>query len=652
MQRTLSVGVRDGLHARPAAQLVRLAKSFTSAVVLERGGATADAKSPLKLMLLGVKEADEVTLRTTGDDAAAALEQIAAFLGGAEAGIAPAPAAAPVIAASVAPTLAETGRRGVPASDGVAVGPVHVHAHPGLPEPLGRIAPEAAPAEVERFHTALADTLASVSARAGTLPGADLQPIVEALADVAGDPEWARLVEERIAGGADAVAAVLLAGTDVAGRFEAMDDAYARARAEDIRSVSRAVVGTLLGWTATSLAEVPAGAIVVADEVTALDLSGAPLERIAGFLCRCGAATSHAAIVARSHGIPAVFGWDEPLERLATAKVVALDGTTGEVHLDPDAATIADFQARIRARQASVAALAPYRTISPRTRDGRAVTVAANIGSLRDIDPALEAGAEGVGLFRTELVFMETAELPSEDQQTAIYREVIERFRPRPVTIRTLDIGGDKPIPAIAFAPEDNPFLGWRGVRMCLDRPDVFLPQIRALLRAAAAGPLRVMVPMVSDIDEVHAVKALIDTCRADLAARGVAHGRFDLGIMVETPAAALLAPALAREVAFFSIGTNDLTQYVMAADRTNRQVARLCRPDHPAVIEAVRLVCVAAAVAGIPVAVCGEAAARAEMVPILVGLGVDELSMSAPAILRVKKQVTEIWAVPPEARP
>jgi phosphocarrier protein FPr len=245
-----------------------------------------------------------------------------------------------------------------------------------------------------------------------------------------------------------------------------------------------------------------------------------------------------------------------------------------------------------------------------------------------------------VGLFRTELLFMDRRTLPDEDEQTAIYSRLAQAFHPRPVVIRTLDVGGDKPVPGIVFPEEDNPFLGWRGVRMCLDRPDVFLPQLRALLRAAAVGNVQVMVPMVDDVDEVRRVKALMATCAEQLTREGVAWAQPKLGIMVETPAAALTADLLAQEVDFFSIGTNDLTQYVMAVDRMNPDLASLYRTDHPAVLRAIGMVCEAAKKAGISVAVCGEAAARPDMIPVLLDLGVNELSMSPSSVLRAKKIV------------
>jgi phosphocarrier protein FPr len=287
--------------------------------------------------------------------------------------------------------------------------------------------------------------------------------------------------------------------------------------------------------------------------------------------------------------------------------------------------------------------LQAYVRASPRTRSGKAIEIAANLGSLKEIDAALAVGAMGVGLFRTEFLFMERGRPPTEDEQAEAYTRLAAAFAPAPVIVRTLDIGGDKPAPGIDFPHEDNPFLGWRGVRMCLDRPDIFKPQLRALLRAALAGNIKVMAPMIAEVEEVVRVKSLIEECRAELDAAGVAYGAFDLGVMIETPAAALLADELAREVSFFSIGTNDLTQYVMAADRLNPRVAKLNRADHPAVLKAIAMICEAAGRAGLWVGICGEAAARPDLIPTFVAMGVSELSMSPASILRAKKCVIDL---------
>ena len=297
------------------------------------------------------------------------------------------------------------------------------------------------------------------------------------------------------------------------------------------------------------------------------------------------------------------------------------------------------MEAQERVRQG----LSAFRDVYPTTRDGRQIDIAANLGSLGEIELAQKAGAKGVGLFRTELLFMQGRSLPKEDEQAQVYHELAIAFHPHPVIIRTLDIGGDKPVAGIDFPREENPFLGWRGVRMCLDRPEIFKPQLRALLRAAVAGNIKVMIPMISDVNEVHRVRELVAQCEAELNSEGVDCAQFELGIMIETPAAVLQADALAAEVRFFSIGTNDLTQYVMATDRANAQIASLYRTEHPAVLKAIELTCQAAQRAGIWVGICGEAAANPELIPQFVAMGVTELSMSPASILNSKKIVSEL---------
>jgi len=641
------VGVRDGLHARPATQFVKLARSFAAAIEIERNGKRANAKSSVKLMLLGVQEQDEITLHADGDDAGAALQQLGDFIRNAESGLDTAGESAtlPPQAAVVPAAPADDGRiLGIAASEGVALGPAFAFFQDVLVEAPQFVAPDAVPDELARHAGAVAAVTQFLAGRK-TAPGlnADDAAIIDALIEVAQDVEFLAATTAKIGGGLDAVTATLRAGAELAASFAAMDDPYIRERAEDITSVARHIAMALLGRREASLADLPRGAIILADEVTAWDLAKADLHAIAGIVCRTGAAVSHVAIMARSHGIPAVLGAPVAVERLRAAGTVALDGHTGAVHLDPDAATQARIAAQIAEEHAARVALDSWRMADPVTRDGRRIEIAANLGTLKEIDAALRAGAHGVGLFRTEFLFMERKTLPSEAEQAQTYRTLAEAFAPHPVVIRTLDVGGDKPVAGIEFPKEDNPFLGWRGVRMCLDRPDIFKPQLRALLRAAVVGNIRVMVPMIVDVAEVQAVRAVIADCRAELVAEGIAHAEFPLGIMVETPAAALLADELAAHVAFFSIGTNDLTQYVMAADRLNPRVAALNRTDHPAVLRAIGAVCRAAAQAGVPVAVCGEAAGRPAMIPTLIHLGVTELSMSPASILRAKKCVAEV---------
>jgi phosphotransferase system enzyme I (PtsI) len=645
LERKILVGVRDGLHARPATQFVKLARGFTSSIEIERKGKRADAKSSVRLMLLGVKEQDEVTLHVDGADADEALRCLTAFISDADAGTALPEAAAPASVqppVAVAAAAAEAELRGVPASEGAALGA----AFPFFPETLLPAAPHVAQADIEqevtRHRAALETTIARLRER-GSSGHEETDAIIEALTEVASDPAFLSGTAARIRIGIDAVTATLEAGEEIAQSFEAVEDPYIRARSEDMRSVARNVALTLLGRSEVSLAEIPAGAIVIADDLSAWELSTADLSRIGGLVCRSGTPLSHVSIMARSHGIPAVVGYAAPADRLRDVRTVGLDGRTGEVFLDPDEAVVARLSSRIAEETRDKAAFEMYRTMHPVTRDGRSVIVAANIGGVKDIDPALRAGAQGVGLFRTEFLFMERKTLPTEDEQTRIYSRVVQAFAPHHVIVRTLDVGGDKPVAGIEFPHEENPFLGWRGVRMCLDRPDVFKPQLRALLRAAACGPLKVMLPMVADAGEIRAVRSLVDACHAELEAEGRDCAAFELGIMVETPAAALMAEELAQEVAFFSIGTNDLTQYVMAADRLNPKVAALNRAEHPAVLRAIEGVCRAGKKAGIPVGICGEAAARPDLIKTFVEMGVTELSMSPSAIPRAKKCVMDI---------
>jgi phosphoenolpyruvate-protein phosphotransferase len=342
-------------------------------------------------------------------------------------------------------------------------------------------------------------------------------------------------------------------------------------------------------------------------------------------------------------GIPAVVGVGASIEEAFKADVVAINGGEGYAIADPDEEAISDIERRQVELDTERVELEQYKDTEAHTSDGRRIEVSANLGSAAEAAGALEWGAEGVGLFRTEFLFMERDELPSEDEQYAVYRDVVEAFGEKPVIFRTLDVGGDKDLPGVEQPVEENPFLGWRGIRMCLDVPELFKPQLRALLRAAAHGNLKAMFPMIVDADEVRSAKVMLDECRGELESEGVETGSVEVGIMVETPAAALCAADIAGEVAFFSVGTNDLVQYTLAADRGNERLRHLQSADHPAVLNLIGQTCKAAEEAGIWVGVCGEAAADPSLIPRLVELGVKELSMSAPSIPKAKKVVSEV---------
>lgn len=657
MERSTIVRVHEGLHARPATRFVKLAKGFESDVELVKDGKAVSAKSSVKLMLLAVKENQEVTVRANGADAIEALEALIGYLENPRAGLddeaeaqspandagqeaAPAPGFVPA-----APDGANR-LRGVAASEGFAIGPAFAHFPPDIAGRGRVLRAEEIEGEIDRFRTAVGAVQARMDhALAQDSLSAGDRGIVAALRDIAADDSLTGEAEGLIKGGNDAVSAVITAASTIAAEFSAVDDHYLNARADDVHAVGRQICLVLLGQDDFSLENIPEGAILIADDIGAWDLARAPLKRIGGVVCGHGGATSHIAIIARSHGIPAVLGLGGQVNALRTARDVALDGNAGHVIIDPDAATRADFAGRVEAAAKERAGLTIFKTVTPKLADGRIIEVAANIGSLEEIEAAQEAGAMGIGLFRTELLFMRHMHLPSEDMQAETYAALAKAFAPYPVIVRTLDIGGDKPIAGIEFPDEENPFLGWRGIRMCLDRPDIFKRQLRALLRAAVHGNIKVMLPMVSDISEVRQTRVLVDECTAELKAEGVPHATFDLGVMIETPAAVLIAPALAKEVAFFSIGTNDLTQYIMAADRLNPTVAKLNDVTNPAVMSAIEMTAKAGVAAGIMVGMCGEAAGRPDLIATFVKMGLTELSMSPASIQRAKKAIMAMAA-------
>jgi len=467
--------------------------------------------------------------------------------------------------------------------------------------------------------------------------------ILGALLNVVDDPEIIGAIEERIHGSEEATTATLATGAVFAQQFRGMDSEYMRARAEDIEHLTRQVAAHLLGIRLNNFDELREPSIVVANSLSTLDLAKIDPENLLGLLVAEGGMTSHIAIVARALGIPAVLGISAATEVVEKGKIVALDGGDGYAIPNPDDATIRVFEQKRAAIETEKEALESFKAIEPVMADGRRIEVAANLGAESEINNALISGAMGVGLFRTELMFTGARRLPSEEKQYEVYTKLVTSFAPYAVVIRTLDVGGDKPLPGLNQEKEDNPFLGWRGIRMCLDLPNLFKPQLRALLRAATKGKLRVMFPMISDVSEVRAAKAMMDECGRELTAEGVDWAMPEIGIMVETPAAALCAADLAKEVQFFSIGTNDLTQYTMAVDRTNARLEKLSRTSHPAVLRLIELTAQAATDAGIWVGICGEAAADPTLIPTFLDFGVTELSMSPSLIPRAKKIIGEL---------
>ncbi|MDQ3864474.1 MAG: phosphoenolpyruvate--protein phosphotransferase [Actinomycetota bacterium] len=524
------------------------------------------------------------------------------------------------------------------------MGPAFVFAT-GRPEPeRERITEDEVEAELQRFRDAAGAVAERLSETAGRLRRSGNEEeagIFEFHVEMAEDPELASAVEERIRNLQSPEAAVLAVGEEYAAQFAAMDDEYLAARADDVRDVTGQISAELTGRSATGFEALKTPSVVLAQSLAPSDTARIEEGMALGFVTAEGSRTSHVSIMARSMGIPAVVGVGVALEGALGAKKVAVDGEEGSAIIDPDQDTLARFERMSRALAEERAALEEYRHVEATTSQGRRIEVAANLGSASEAEDALEWGAEGVGLFRTEFLFMERDDLPSEDEQYRAYSSVARAFGEKPVIVRTLDVGGDKELPGVDQPHEENPFLGWRGIRMSLDTPELFKPQLRAILRAAACGNLKVMFPMVADVEELKAAKTMLQESRKELESEGERVGEVETGVMVETPAAALCAAKLAKEADFFSIGTNDLVQYTLAADRGNERLRRLQNADHPAVLALIRQTCEAASAAGIPVGVCGEAAGEPEMIPKLVELGVTELSMGAPSIPRAKKIVS-----------
>jgi multiphosphoryl transfer protein len=487
---------------------------------------------------------------------------------------------------------------------------------------------------IERVRAEIQSTRESVAARAGEYSAAIFDAHLLFLDDDALLEPARRAIFEQ---GQNAAQAWHTAAETVAAQYRRLDDEYLRARAEDLTGVARQVVGELLGETATAAVVEPG--IVVAPDLTPADTAALDRELVRGIATAFGGPTSHSAILARSLGIPAAVGIGERILDVPEGTPLVLDGDAGAVFVDPTEELVRDYEQRNAQRQAA-ARLALASAHQPaRTLDGRRIEVVANVGSPADVDAAVANGAEGVGLLRTEFLFLERDSLPSENEQYAAYEDIARRLDGRPLILRTLDVGADKPLPYLPRRPEANPFLGIRGIRLGLAQPELLETQLRAALRVAVSRPLSVMFPMVATLAEYRAATAVLARAREDLEAD------MDVGVMIEVPAAALAAEAFADEVDFFSIGTNDLVQYTMAAERGNDAVAGLADPLHPAVLRLIRFVTEAAEAHGKWVGVCGELAADRLAVPILVGLGVSELSVNPPAIPATKEAVRQLDA-------
>ena len=504
-----------------------------------------------------------------------------------------------------------------------------------------------AAAEVERFKGALDLTLKKteeLAADLATRVGEKEAEIMQGHMMLLMDPMLTGEIETAITGESIcAEYAIEQVCTTYADLFASMDDELMQQRATDMRDIKTRMQRELLGVESVDIASLPAGTILVAKDLTPSMTAGIKPENVAGIVTELGGKTSHSAILARALEIPAVVAVPDLMNQVENGHVIVLDGSEGTVYVDPDQNVVDDFSAKREKFLKEKKELEQYIGKPTVTKDGVRIELVANIGKPEDLEKVLQYDGEGVGLFRTEFLFMDRTAMPTEEEQFEAYKTVAEGLKGKPVIIRTLDIGGDKEIPYMGLTKDENPFLGYRAIRFCLDRKDdVYKPQLRALLRASAYGNIKIMVPMVTCIEELREAKALIEEIKKELDEQNIPYKKdIEVGIMVETAAASLMADVFAKEAAFFSIGTNDLTQYTMSVDRGNDKVSYLYSTFNPAVLRSIKRIITCGREAGIMVGMCGEAASDPLMIPLLLAFGLNEFSMSASAILYSRKLIT-----------
>lgn len=499
--------------------------------------------------------------------------------------------------------------------------------------------------ELAKLSLAIADStidLQQLEAQTAERIGVSEAEVFGAHLLVLQDPEYIGAIEALIQEGSGAAQAIEVVQNQFMTLFLALDDEYMKERAADVKDVSHRLMRKVTG-TNESLSNYDEPTILVAHDLAPSDTAKLNAEFTRGFITEKGGKTSHSAIFARSLQIPAIVGATGILSEVQSGDIAIMNGETGEVFINPTAEQLKYYEALEQMqleKSHSLQALLHEKTV---TKDGHHVELAANIGSLNDAKKALEQGAEGVGLFRTEFLYLERDTAPTEQEQFEVYRDVLTVMGEHPVVVRTLDIGGDKAVPYLNMPKEDNPFLGLRAIRLCFANEELFRTQLRALLRASCYGNLKIMFPMISSIGEIRQAKQWLAEEKEALIEQNIEVSDFEIGIMVEIPSAAILSPVFAVEVDFFSIGTNDLIQYTLAADRMNESISHLYEPFHPAIVSLVKLVIDSAHAQGKWVGMCGEMAGDSAAIPLLVALGLDEFSMSAPSILAARKQINSL---------
>ncbi|QIZ07272.1 phosphoenolpyruvate--protein phosphotransferase [Priestia megaterium] len=535
---------------------------------------------------------------------------------------------------------------GIAASNGIAIAKAYRLVEPDLSFEQKTI--DDAAAEVDRFRQAMEKSKAELEAirdRAKVDLGADKAAIFEAHLLVLSDPELNTPIEEKIQSDKVNAESALKETADMfIMMFEQMDNEYMKERAADIRDVTKRVLAHLLSVQLVNPSMIAEEVIIVAEDLTPSDTAQLNRQYVLGFTTNIGGRTSHSAIMARSMEIPAVVGTKTATEEINNGDLVIVDGLKGEVHINPTPELVEQYRKvhdEYEVQKAEWAKLVNEPTV---TNDDHHVELVANIGTPKDLKGVIENGGEGVGLYRTEFLYMGRDQLPTEEEQFESYKTVLEGLKGKPVVVRTLDIGGDKELPYLDLPKEMNPFLGFRAIRLCLEEQDIFRTQLRALLRASTYGNLKIMFPMIATLDEFREAKTILEDEKQKLLSEGQkVSDEIELGIMVEIPSTAILADQFAKEVDFFSIGTNDLIQYTMAADRMNQRVSYLYQPYSPSILRLVKMVIDAAHAEGKWTGMCGEMAGDETAIPVLLGLGLDEFSMSATSILKARSQIRNL---------
>ncbi|WP_310604618.1 phosphoenolpyruvate--protein phosphotransferase [Anaerosporobacter sp.] len=468
--------------------------------------------------------------------------------------------------------------------------------------------------------------------------------IIEGQVMIASDPALKTEVETAIKSGKCAEQAMEEVCDSFIQMFSAIEDEMMRQRASDIHDIKIRFLKQLLGIQDVDISKVPAETILLARDLTPSMTAGIVKENVVGIITEVGGVTSHSAILARALEIPAVLSVENCISNLKDTQQAIIDGEKGIVIIDPSSEQLEEYEEKQRKYKQEKKNLIAFQNMQTKTADGVAVELFGNIGTPKEAQAVIDSGGEGVGLFRTEFLFMDKSSLPSEEEQFEAYKEATTIMNGKPIIIRTLDIGGDKEIPYLKIQKEDNPFLGYRAIRYCLDNSEIYRAQLRALLRASAFGDIRIMLPLVTCVEEIRSVKELVRKYMTELDAEGIAYNsKIQVGVMIETPAACMIADLLAKEADFFSIGTNDLTQYTMAVDRGNAKVANLYSVYQPAVLRSIKTIIQAAKEQGIMVGMCGEAASDARLIPLLLAFGLDEFSVGSSSILATRKAISEV---------